>query len=218
MILIRTVNPECINCCNFSDGHKPGQLKILQSRLQQYVNWELSDVQAGLEEAQRPEIKLPTSTRSQKMQESSRKTSTYASLTTPKPLTVWITTNCRKFFEREEYQTILPAPWEICTQVKQQQLEPNINNGLDPNWERSKQGYILSSCLFNLYADCVSCEMSDWMMHKLESRMQGEMINSFRYAEDTTLMAVSEDELKTLLMKGKDKSEKAGLKLNMQKT
>ena len=60
--------------------------------------------------------------------------------------------------------------------------------------------------------------MSDWMMHKLESRMQGEMINSFRYAEDTTLMAVSEDELKTLLMKGKDKSEKAGLKLNMQKT
>ena len=60
--------------------------------------------------------------------------------------------------------------------------------------------------------------MSDWMMHKLESRMQGEMINNFRYAEDTTLMAVSEDELKTLLMKGKDKSEKAGLKLNMQKT
>ena len=56
------------------------------------------------------------------------------------------------------------------------------------------------------------------MFHKLESRLQGEMTNNFRYAEDTTLMAVSEDELKTLFMKEKDESEKAGLKLNMQKT
>ena len=63
-----------------------------------------------------------------------------------------------------------------------------------------------------------SWDLLGWKKHKLESRMQGEMINNFRYAEDTTLMAVSEDELKTLLMKGKDKSEKAGLKLNMQKT
>ena len=60
--------------------------------------------------------------------------------------------------------------------------------------------------------------MSDWMMHKLESRLQGEMINNFRHAEDTTRMALSEDELKTLLMKGKDESENAGLKLNIQKT
>ena len=82
----------------------------------------------------------------------------------------------------------------------------------------AQHGYTLSSCLFNLYADCVSCDMSDWMMHKLESRLQGEMTNNSRYAEDTTLMAVSEDELKTLFMKEKDESEKAGLKLNMQKT
>ena len=75
-------------------------LKILQARIQQYVNHELPDVQASLGKAEEPEIKLPISTRSQKKQESSRKTSTYASLTTPKPLTVWITTNCRKFFKR----------------------------------------------------------------------------------------------------------------------
>ena len=74
--------------------------RILQARLQQYVNWELSDAQAGLEEAQKPETKLPTSTKSQKKQASSRKTSTYASLTTPKPLNVGITTNCRKFFKK----------------------------------------------------------------------------------------------------------------------
>ena len=80
-------------------------LKILQARLQQYVNRELPDVQAGFENAEEPEIKLPTSTASWKKQESSRKTSISALLTVPKSLTVWITINCGKFFKRWEYQT-----------------------------------------------------------------------------------------------------------------
>ena len=71
--------------------------KILQARLQQYVNCELSDVQ---EKAEEPEIKLPTSAGSWKKQESSRKTSVSAVLTMPKPLTVWITINCGKFLKR----------------------------------------------------------------------------------------------------------------------
>ena len=72
-------------------------LKILQARLQQYVNHELPDVQAGFRKAEEPEIRLPTSVGSSKKQESSRKTSISALLTIPKPLTVWITINCRKF-------------------------------------------------------------------------------------------------------------------------
>ena len=68
-------------------------LKILQARLQQYMNREFPDVQAGLEKAEEPEIKLPTSNGSSKKQESSRKTSISALLTMPKPLTVWITIN-----------------------------------------------------------------------------------------------------------------------------
>ena len=72
-------------------------LKILQARLQQYMNHELPYVQAGLEKAEEPEIKLPTSAGSSKKQESSRKTSISALLTMPKPLTVWITINCGKF-------------------------------------------------------------------------------------------------------------------------
>ena len=72
-------------------------LKILQAMLQQYVNCELPDVQAGFRKAEEPEIKLPTSTGSWKKQESSRKTSISALLTMPKPLTVWITINCGKF-------------------------------------------------------------------------------------------------------------------------
>ena len=72
-------------------------LKILQARLQQYVNHEFPDVQAGIKKAEDPEIKLPTSAGSWKKQESSRKTSLSTLLTTPKPLTVWITINCGKF-------------------------------------------------------------------------------------------------------------------------
>ena len=98
-------------------------LKILQARLQQYVNCELPDVQLDLEKAEEPEIKLPTSTGSLKKQENSRKTSISASLTMPKPLTVWITVNCGKVLKRWEYQTSWPAFWEICIQVRKQQLE-----------------------------------------------------------------------------------------------
>ena len=79
-----------------------------------------------LEKAEEPKIKLPTSVGSSKKQESSRKTSTYALLIMPKPLTVWITINCGKFWKRWEYQTTLPASWEIRMQVKKQQLELDI--------------------------------------------------------------------------------------------
>ena len=76
-----------------------------------------------LEKAEEPETKLPTSDGSWKKQESSRKTSISALLTMPKPLTVWITINCGTFWKRWEYQTTWPASWEICMQVRKQQLE-----------------------------------------------------------------------------------------------
>ena len=110
-------------------------LKILQARLQQYTNRELPDVQAGFrkgrgkrkkekkEKAEEPEIKLPTSNGSSKKQESSRKTSISALLSTPKSSTMWITINCGKFWRRWEYQTTSPASWETCMQVRKQQLE-----------------------------------------------------------------------------------------------
>ena len=72
-------------------------LKILQARLQQYMNHELTDVQAGLEKAQEQEFKLPTLSGSRKKQESFRKTSISALLKIAKPLSVWITVNCEKF-------------------------------------------------------------------------------------------------------------------------
>ena len=76
-----------------------------------------------LEKAEEPDIKLPTSTGSWKKEESARKTSTSTLLTMPKPLTVWITINCGKFWKKWEYQSTWPASWEIYMQVRKQQLE-----------------------------------------------------------------------------------------------
>ena len=89
-------------------------LKILQARLQQYVNCELPNVQAGFKKAEEPEIKLPTSTGSWKKQESSRKTSTSALLTMPKPLTVWITINCGKFLDGNTISPDLHPEKSVC--------------------------------------------------------------------------------------------------------
>ena len=76
-----------------------------------------------LEKTEEPEIKLPTSSGSHKKQESSRKTSISTLLTMPKPLTMWITIKCGKFWKRWEYQTNWSASWEISMQGRKQQLE-----------------------------------------------------------------------------------------------
>ena len=89
-----------------------------------------------LEKAEEPEIKLSTSIGSSKKQEGSRKTSISVLLIMPKPSTVWITTNCGKFFKRWEYQNTWPASWEICMHVKKQQLELDMEQ-LVPNNKRS---------------------------------------------------------------------------------
>ena len=89
-----------------------------------------------LEKPEEPEVKLPKSAGSSKKQENSRKPST-SSLTKLNLLTVWITSNCGKFFKRWEYKTILPDSWDICMQVKKQQLEPDMDQQTGSNWERS---------------------------------------------------------------------------------
>ena len=101
-------------------------LKIFKLGFNTMWTEEFQMFKLDLEKAEEPEIKLPKSTGSLKKQESSKETCTSDSLTPPKPFTVWITTNCGKFFKWLEYQTTLPASWEICMQVKKQQLEPDM--------------------------------------------------------------------------------------------
>ena len=97
-------------------------VKILQARPQQYLNHEVPDVQAGFRKGRGNRNQIAICWIIEK-QESSIKTSSSALLTMPKPMIVWITTNCGKFFKRWEYQTTWPAYWEICMQAKKQQIE-----------------------------------------------------------------------------------------------
>ena len=171
----------------------------------------------NLEKGGEPEIKLPTSTGSWKKQESSRKTSISALLTMPKPLTVWITINWKILKE-------MGIPGHLTCFLRNlyagQEATVSIGHGTTDWFHIGKgvrQGCLLSPCLFNFYAE--------YIMRKagLEGTQAGikiarRNINNLRYADDTTLMAESEEELQSLLMKVKEESEKVGLKLNIQKT
>ena len=105
-------------------------------------------------------------------------------------------------------------------QVKKQQLELDVEQW-DMDWfqigEKVHQGCILSPCLFNLYAEYImqSARLDEV---QAEIKIAGKNVNNIRYADDTTLMAESKEEWNSLLMKVKEQSEKAGLKLNTQKT
>ena len=124
-----------------------------------------------LKKAEEPEIKLPTPVGSSKKQESSRKTS--ALFTKPKPLIVWITTYCGKFWKRWEYQTTWPASWEIYTQVKKQELDMEQQTGSKSGKEYVKAVYCHPADFTSM--ESTSCEMLGWMKHKLESRLPGEI-------------------------------------------
>ena len=144
---------ECSNYCTIASVSHASKdmLKILQARLQQYVNCELPDGQSGFRQAKEQKIQLPTSVGSWKKQESSRKTSTFAILTMPKPLTVWITTNCGKFFK------ILPAHLiSFLINLSAGQEETVRTQHAATDWlEIGKgvcQGCILSPWIFNFFA------------------------------------------------------------------
>ena len=193
-------------------------LKILQSRLQQYLNYELPDVQAG--------FKKGRGTRDQ-----------IANIR-------WIIEKARRFqkniyfcfidydkaFDCVDYNIL----WKILQEMgipdhlscllrnlyAGQEATVRIGHG-NTDWfqigKGVRQGCMLSLCLFNLYAEYI---MRNAGLEETQTgiKIAGRNLNNFRYADDTTLMAESEEELKSLLMKAKEEGEKVGLKLNIQKT
>ena len=126
-----------------------------------------------------------------------------------KPLTVWITTNW-KILKEIEYQTTLPASWEICMQVKKQQLESYMEQRTGSKLGKEYvKAVLLSPCLFNLCAEYI---MRNAGLDEAQAgvKIARRNINNLRYADDNTLMAESK-EIKSLLMKVKEEREKAGL-------
>ena len=169
-----------------------------------------------LEKAEEPEIKLPTSAGSWEKQESSRKTAISTLLTMPKPLTVWITINWKILKE-------MGIPNHLTCLLRNlyagQEATVRAGHGTTDWFQIEKgvrQGCILSACLFNLCAEYIM-RNAGWEEAQAGIKIAGRNINNLRYAEDTTVMAESEEELKSLLMKLKEESEMVSLKLNIQK-
>ena len=122
-----------------------------------------------------------------------------------------------KFLKRWKYKTTLLVSWETCMQIKKQQLEPYMEQltGSKLRQEYSKVVHY-HSCLFNCYVEYI---MWNAGLDKSQAgiKIAGGNINNLRYADDTTPMAESKEELKSFLMKVKEESEEAGLKLNIKK-
>ena len=106
---------------------------------------------------------------------SSRKTSIAALLTMPKPLTVRITINCGKFFKRWEYQTTWPASWEICMQVRKQQLELDMEQQTGSKEEKEYIKAVYCHLVYLTYMQSTLWETLGWKKNKLESRQPGEI-------------------------------------------
>ena len=85
---------------------------------------------------------------------------------------VWITLSCVKFFKRWEYQTTLPASWEICMQVKKQQLELDMEQQTGSKLGKEYVKVVYCHPVYLTYMQSISCEMSGWMRHKLKSRLR----------------------------------------------
>ena len=162
------------------------------------------------EKAEEPEIKLPTSAGSSKKQENSRKLSTSALLTMP--LTVWITTNWKNLQEME-----IPDHLICLLRNLYEGQEATVTTGHGTiNLFQVGKG-VHQGCLFNLYTEYIM-RNAGLEEAKAGIKIAGRNINNLRYADDTTHTAKSEEELKSLLMKVKEESEKVVLKFNLQKT
>ena len=153
-----------------------------------------------LEKAEEPEIKLPTSAGSWTKQESSRKTSISALLTMPKPLAVWITINCGKFWEMGRPDHLICLLRNL---YAGQEATVRTGHGTTAWFQIGKevrQGCSLSPCLFNFYAEYI---MRNAGLEETQAGIKtaGRNISNLRYADDTTLMTDREEEVKSLLMK-----------------
>ena len=193
-------------------------VKILQARLQQYMNLEFPHVQAGYRKGRGTRDQIA---KIRWIIEKSREFQKYI---------YFCFTDYAKAFDYVDHNKL----WKILKEMgipdhltcllrnlyTGQEATVRNGHGTTDGFQIGKgvcQGCIMSSCLFNLYAEYI---MRNPGLEEAQAgiKIAGRHINNLRYADDTTLMAESEEELKILLMKVKEGSEKVGLKLNIQKT
>ena len=149
-------------------------LKILQANLQQYVNHELPDVQAGFRKGRETRDQIANINwiikKTRKFQKS-----IYCFIDYAKAFDCVDHNKLWKIWKRWEYQTTWPASWEICMQVKNQQLEPDMEQQTGSNFVKENIKAVYCHPAYLSYMQSTSCEILGWMKHKLELRLLGEM-------------------------------------------
>ena len=149
-------------------------LKILHVRLQQYMDHELPDVQAGFRKGRGIRDQIANISWIVEKAREFQKSICFCFIDYAKAFDCLNqTTNCGKFWKRWEYQTTLPASWEICMQVRKQQLESDMGQHTASKLEKECQDCILSPCLFSLFAEYIM--QNARLDESLESRLPGEI-------------------------------------------
>ena len=148
-------------------------LKILQDRLQQYMNWERPDVQAGFRKGRGARDRIANICWIVEKAKEFQKNIYFCFIDYKKlkPLTMWITTNCGTFFKRWEYQTTLLASWQICMQVKKKQLELDMEQQTGSKLGKEYVKAVYCHPAYWTYMQSTSWETLGWKKHKLESRL-----------------------------------------------
>ena len=141
-------------------------LKILQARLQQYMNQKLPDVQAGFRKGRGTKEQIANIWIIEKIREF-QKSMYFCFIDYAKDF-VWIITNSGKFWKRWEYQTTWPASSEICMQVKKQQLKLDMEQRTGSKLGKKYVKAVYCNHAYLTYMQSISCEMLDWMKHKLD--------------------------------------------------
>ena len=192
-------------------------LIILEARLQQYVNHELPDVQVGFRKGRGTRDQMPTSIGSSKKQEF-QKSIYFCFVDYTEPFDCADHNKLWKILKEMGIPDHLTCLLRNLYAIQEATVRSSGHGTTD--WfqigKGVRQGCLLSPCSFNLYAEYI---MRNAGLEEAQAgiKIVGRNINNLRYADDTTLMAERKEELKSFLMKVKEESEKAGLKLNIQK-
>ena len=147
-------------------------LEILQARLQQCMSCELPNVQAGFRKARGARYQISNICWIIKKAREFQKNIYFCFIDYAKSF-VWITTNCEKFLKRWEYQMTWRTSWEICIQVKRQQLELDMEQQTGSKSGKEYIKTVYYHPVYLTYMQSISCKMPGWMKHKLESRLPG---------------------------------------------
>ena len=139
------------------------------------MNRELPDVQAGLRKGRETRDQIANIHWITEKAREFQKNIYFCFIDYTKAFDVWITTNCGKFFKRWEYQATWSAFWEICMQVRKQQLELDMEQQTDFKLGKEYVKAVYCHTAYLIYMQSTSYEMPGWMKHKLESRLLGDI-------------------------------------------